>query len=81
MDRPDEILGVRLTDLGAGDEVKVVGASDTFLEVICPTGERGWIHRTTVTSPSPSYLAPPRRAPEPGAEDALTALLAARGLQ
>ena len=81
MDRPDEILGVRLTDLGAGDEVKVVGASDTFLEVICPTGERGWIHRTTVTPPSPSYLAPPRRTSEPGAEDALTALLAARGLQ
>jgi hypothetical protein len=81
MDRPDEILGIRLADLGAGDEVKVVGASDTFLEVICPTGERGWIHRTTVSAPSPSYLAPSRRASESGAEDALTALLAARGLQ
>jgi len=86
MDRPDEVLGARLADLGAGDEVEVVNASDTYLEVICPTGERGWIHRTTVSLPSPSYLAPPaamaeRARPQPDVEDALTALLAARGLQ
>ncbi|HSL98193.1 MAG TPA: hypothetical protein VK831_06440 [Candidatus Deferrimicrobiaceae bacterium] len=86
LDRPDEVLGTRLADLGAGDEVEVVNASDTYLEVICPTGERGWIHRTTVSPPSPAYLAPPRAAaeraePEPDVEDALTALLAARGIQ
>jgi len=82
MDRPDEVLGARLTVLGAGDEVEVVEVSGTFLEVIRPGGERGWIHRMTVSQPSPAYLAPPpRSAAEPEAEDALTALLAARGLQ
>ncbi len=87
LDRPDEVLGGRLAVIGAGDEIEVVGSSGTYLEVICPSGERGWIHRTTVSQPSADYLAPnlapgpAAAAREPEAEDALTALLAARGIQ
>ena len=80
LDRPDEVLGLRLTDLESGDEVSVIGASGAFVEVQCPNGDRGWVHRTTLgqrpaaithTDPSPS---------SPEADDALTALLSARGL-
>jgi hypothetical protein len=81
MDRPDEVLGTRLTVLGSGDEVEVVNSSGAFLEVICPSGERGWIHRMTISQPSPSYLAPGFAPRESEAEDVLTALLAARGIQ
>ena len=31
-----------------GDEIQVVGASGAFLEVLCPNGDRGWVHRTTL---------------------------------
>jgi hypothetical protein len=78
LDQPDEVLGRRLADLGNGDEIQVVGAAGTFLEVICPTGVRGWIHRTTVSQPVGNGSRPDVPAE---AEDALTALLAARGLQ
>jgi hypothetical protein len=81
MDRPDEVLGTRLTVLGAGDEVEVVETSGTFLEVICPDGQRGWIHRMTVSLPLASHPVPAPASVEPEAEDALTALLVARGLQ
>lgn len=81
LDRPDEVLGARLTILGAGDEVEVVESSGAFLEVICPSGERGWIHRMTISQPSPAYLAPGTVTRGSEAEDALTALLAARGIQ
>jgi hypothetical protein len=78
LDQPDEVVGLRLSDLGHHDEVQVVGAAGTFLEVVCPNGIRGWIHRTTVSQPV-TYVARPSAEPE--ADDVLTALLAARGLQ
>ncbi len=80
LDRPDEILGLRQADLESGDEVHVLGASGAFLEVQCPNGDRGWVHRTTLGQrPVPVQDAdlPPISK---DADDALSALLSARGL-
>jgi hypothetical protein len=77
LDRPDEVLGAQLGDLESGDEVLLVGAQGTFVEVTCPNGEHGWIHRTTIAARPMSFG---NRAAAPEADDALTALLSARGL-
>lgn len=85
LDRPDEVLGMQITDLVLGDEVQVTESTGGYWEVVCPDGERGWVHRTTLGLPG--AIAAIEREPDveervkPGdAEDALTALLAARGL-
>jgi hypothetical protein len=79
LDRPDEVLGVRIADLESGDEVLPVGAHGAFVQVTRPDGEHGWVHRTTLgTRPAP--FAPSRATNAPEADDALTALLSARGL-
>jgi hypothetical protein len=81
LDKPDEILGYRLADLEAGDEVLAVGAQGSFVEVTCPNGEHGWIHRTTLGMRSQAPVPGQNRtAPSQEADDALTALLSARGL-
>lgn len=81
LDRPDEVLGLRLTDLESGDEVQVLGASGAFLEVQCPNGDRGWVHRTTLGQRGPAPVSPAaRQNASQDADDALTALLSARGL-
>jgi hypothetical protein len=77
LDRPDEIMGIRLADLDSGDEVLAVGAQGAFVEVSCPNGEHGWVHRTTLGNRPASF---PNLASMPEADDALTALLTARGL-
>ncbi len=79
LDRPDEVLGMQMADLMAGDELQVVESSGAYWEVVTAEGERGWVHRTTLGMPN----AMPREAePESriNAEDALSALLTARGL-
>jgi len=78
LDRPDEVLGLRQSDLAAGDEVQVVGTSGAFTEVLCPNGDRGFVHRTTLGQRGSGMTgsAPVQRE----ADDALTALLTARGL-
>jgi len=78
LDRPDEVMGIRLSDLEQGDEVLAVGAAGAFVEVMCASGEHGWVHRTTLAMRSPTALPGMVRAQEP--DDALTALLSARGL-
>lgn len=80
LDRPDEVMGIRLGDLAAGDEVISVGASGAFVEVDCPTGEHGWIHRTTLGPKPSAFQNPLRSSGQPEQEDALTAVLTARGL-
>jgi hypothetical protein len=80
LDRPDEVLGLRLSDLEAGDEVQVTGSSGAFLQIECPDGERGWVHRTTLAQPGPAMLPNAGRPVSQEADDALTALLSARGL-
>jgi len=81
LDRPDEVLGLRITDLGSGDEVQVLGTSGAYLEVLCPNGDQGWVHRTTLGQRGGESLPGVQRLAMPAeADDALTALLSARGL-
>lgn len=81
LDRPDEVLGLRVSDLGSGDEVRVLGSSGAFLEVMCPNGDQGYVHRTTLGNAGAAGIADGLRQPMPKeADDALSALLAARGL-
>ena len=81
LDRPDEVLGMQVGGLTSGDEVQVVGSSGAFIEVLCPNGDQGWVHRTTLGQrgglglSGNANLAVPQEA-----DDALTALLTARGL-
>lgn len=78
LDRPDEVLGLRTADLESGDEVQVVSAHGAFLEIHCPDGERGYVHRTTLRqrdATMPDFAAMPESQ-----GDALTALLSSRGL-
>jgi hypothetical protein len=82
VDRPDEVLGHRVSDLMAGDEVEVLESGAAFWEVLCPDGQRGWVHRTTLGLPGAEHVGFGRRA-EPAAEpdDLLTAVLSARGIR
>lgn len=81
LDRADEVLGLRLSDLGSGDEVQVVGASGGFLEVLCPNGDTGYVHRTTLGPRGSAGIEDGLRQPMPQeADDALSALLTARGM-
>jgi hypothetical protein len=81
LDRPDEVLGLQVTDLIAGDEVQVIETSGAYWEIACPDGERGYVHRTTLALPSMVGREPdPERTAPPEADDVLSALLAARGL-
>ena len=84
LDRPDELRSAQIGEVAAGDELQVEGRSGTFCRIICPDGRQGWIHRTALTEP----LGSGRRtwevddfATPPDAENALAALLAARGMQ
>jgi hypothetical protein len=80
LDRPDEVLGLRLSDLGSGDEVQVIGASGAFLEVLCPNGDQGYVHRTTVGQQGAAGIQDGMQPVSQEADDALSALLTARGL-
>ncbi|MEO8468245.1 MAG: SH3 domain-containing protein [Chloroflexota bacterium] len=84
LDRPDELRSTQIGEVAAGDELQVEGRSGTYCRIICPDGRQGWIHRTALTEP----LGSGRRtweiedfASPPDAENALAALLAARGMQ
>jgi hypothetical protein len=79
LDRPDEVMGARVADLESGDEVLSVGAQGAFVEVTCPDGEHGWVHRTTLGTRLTPF-APNHATKKPEPDDALTALLSARGL-
>jgi hypothetical protein len=78
LDRPDEVLGLQVSDLSSGDEVVVVNSSGAFIEVMCPNGDQGWVHRTTLGKIGAVGM-DNRHVPQE-ADDALTALLTARGL-
>ena len=81
LDRPDEVLGLRQSDLASGDEVQVLTSSGTFFEVLCPNGDQGWVHRTTLGQRGAVGLPGIGRvAMHKDADDALTALLSARGM-
>lgn len=81
LDRPDEVLGLRQSDLESGDEVQLIGAQGGFVEVLCPNGDRGWVHRTTLAERGGAGLnGTARMAIGRDADEALNALLTARGL-
>ena len=81
LDRPDEVLGLRISDLESGDEVQVMNTSGAFIEILCPNGDQGWVHRTTLgVRGGASLPGAPKLAMPAEANDALTALLSARGL-
>lgn len=81
LDRPDEVSGMQVGDLSSGDEVQVIGGSGAFIEVLCPNGDQGWVHRTTLGQHGGLGLSGNAHLPVPQeADDALTALLSARGL-
>lgn len=84
LDRPDEILGRRIGDLVEGDEIQVEQRQGAYCQVACPDGQRGWVHRTTLGPPIATdagrWSASDAERPAE-AENALAALLAARGLQ
>lgn len=85
LDRPDEIQATRVGELVAGDEVQVEQRSGAYCLVLCPNGRRGWIHRTTLGDVVPQGRIglgwSADRDPTPEADNALAALLTARGLR
>jgi hypothetical protein len=83
LDRPDEILAARIGELVAGDEVKIEQRSGAYCQVLCPDGRRGWVHRTTLGDviEAPAHAYGRAAEPEPEAENALAAMLAARGMR
>lgn len=78
LDKPDEVLGLRIADLESGDEVQVLSATGAFVEIHCPDGERGWVHRTTLRQREAT--APAFAAVQEPQQDALAMLLSSRGL-
>ena len=48
LDSPDEVTGLPVGDLQAGDEVETVGRRGVWTEVRTPRGAIGWVHRTTL---------------------------------
>jgi hypothetical protein len=79
LDRPDEVMGMLIADLMAGDELQVTESSGAYWEVVTPEGERGSVHRTTLGLPS-AVGQEAGEEPKIDADDALSALLAARGI-
>lgn len=81
LDRPDEVLGLRISDLGAGDECQVLNTSGAYIEILCPNGDQGWVHRTTLGPRGSTTLPGTHKvAMSQEGDDALAALLSARGL-
>lgn len=81
LDRPDEVMGLQLADLMAGDEVEVLEAGGPFWQVVCPDGVTGWVHRTTLQPVGADNLSFGRRVEVNEPDDLLTAVLSARGIQ
>jgi len=48
MDRPDELAGLTVHTLDAGDEVAVVETSGLYRRVVTPDGRTGWLHKMTL---------------------------------
>jgi hypothetical protein len=83
LDRPDELQASRLGELVAGDEVQVLGRSGAYCNVLCPDGRAGWVHRMTLGDARSTFNGTSQTVGneiEPEAENALAALLAARGI-
>jgi hypothetical protein len=83
LDRPDEIRAEQVGELVTGDEVEIRERSGAYCLVLCPDGREGWVHRMTLGDSAASAAAiwGVDAGIEPEAENALAALLAARGMR
>ena len=89
LDRPDEVMGLAVGDLAAGDEVELCERSSLFWFVRTPDGRAGWLHRMTLGDSVGSNGATGNGAAGNGAassgaahsDDGFSAALAARGLR
>jgi hypothetical protein len=80
LDRPDELEGIRLGDLSTGDEVELIERSGSYWLVGCPDGRQGWLHRMTLGDVVTTRVFDVGPDEPVDGQDALRALLAARGL-
>jgi len=94
LDRPDEVMGLAVGDLAAGDEVELCERSSLFWFVRTPDGRAGWLHRMTLGDSVGGNGATGNGATSNGAagngatsngaahsDDGFSAVLAARGLR
>ncbi len=77
LDLPDESTGRELGVLDAGDEVEIVEAYGIYRLVVCPDGQRGWLHKMVLGDLVGSDGSG-EPAPDGIDEDVLAAFLAAR---
>jgi hypothetical protein len=77
LDRPDELQGRRIADLEDGDEVQVLATHGGFVDIHCPNGERGFVHRTTLR---PREAAMPAFAATSESYDEALGAMLSRGL-
>jgi hypothetical protein len=85
LDHPDEVTGIPIGELAAGDEVDVIARRAVWAEVRTPNRRIGWVHRTTLAAPTTDAIDEPvamatavTTADEPDelAPDALDTMLA-----
>jgi len=71
LDRPDEVMGIPIAELRAGDEVDVIERRAVWVEVRTPNGRAGWLHRTTleIAKQDPLPSPPAKTAVDLGTED------------
>jgi hypothetical protein len=48
LDGPDELRAAEIGFLDEGDEVQLLQRSGGYWLVLCPNGDRGWVHRMTL---------------------------------
>lgn len=82
LDSPDELTALDVGVLDAGDEVQLLERSGVYWFVLCPDGQRGWVHKMVLGD----VVEEPEDVPGPGAratglretgDEALAARLAA----
>lgn len=76
LDSPDELTGLTVDTVDAGDEVAVVESSGLYRRVVTPDGRTGWLHKMTLGE---VIEAAPPDGDEGLDPDVLMAYLAARG--
>lgn len=85
LDAPDELRGAEIGFLDQGDEVQLLERSGAYWLVLCPDGNRGWVHKMTLgevvgaSAPGPEETWATDSLESPAVdEDILSAFIAAR---
>ncbi len=69
LDQPDDVRGVEIGSLDAGDEVVLLERLGTYWRVLCPDGRQGWLHKMVLGTPAvdapPANAAPQPTTPPP----------------